>query len=336
MMVKRWLGLVMVLAVAVVLMSACDSGVQQTPVAPTLTPKAPEALPGVGPTQTPAPAGAKVAMEYVKRLEGATLAKVNGEAITWNDYEPALRQALLSLDQQYQLQWGDPAMQERLRYLQEDVLTQTVDRWLASQMAAAQGITVSDTQVEAKIEEQKTKVASSGQSANWEDFLKASGYTEESYKRYIRDNLLFEALVSAQDVEGKAEQLHLRYIPVTDEATAQAILAELKAGRKWEELASQYSQDPDTKDKGGDLGWYTPDNLPPEVADQALSLAPGQFSDVIQVKAGYMIVQVLERAMRDVDPDLLHQQQLDALLTKIDAERARASIEYLVNFVTEQ
>jgi len=339
MIVQRRLVLVMLLLFATLLAVGCNSDMQPTTDAPISTSgDFQETLPLAG-TPTPVPTGAKVAWEHIQRLDGATLARVNGEAITWDDYEPVLGQALASLDRQYELKWDDPAMQERLKHLQYDVLDQIVDRRLAGQMAAAQGITVSEAEVKIEFEQEKEAVLSgspSGSLADWDAFLQASGFTVESFKQFIRDRMLFEALLEAQEVATQTEQLHIRYIPVSDETTAQATLTELRAGRSFEELAAQYSEDPETKDKGGDLGWFSLDMLPSEIKEELLPLSTEDFSGVIKTQNGYMIVQILERALRDIEPEQVYQLQLDVLLAQIQRERNRAQIEYLVDFTVEQ
>jgi parvulin-like peptidyl-prolyl isomerase len=327
---RRWV-LVALLVLVSVLGSSCDSG-EETPGVLDPTQRVPPKMTAPSGTPTAAPVGAKVALEYVKRLEGATLARVNGEEIAWEDYEPTLRQTLLSLDRQYELQWGDPAMQERLRHLQQEVLDQLVDRWLAGQMAAALGIEVGDAEVDAAIEEEKSKVLESGGTVTWEAFLETNGFTEGAFRRFIRDRMVFDALLAEQDVEADAEQVRISYIPVSDEATAQAIQSELKAGRNFGELVSLYSEDPETKDKGGDLGWFPVDRLPPQIEDVVLSLSPGEFSDVITTQTGYMVLQVVAREVREVESDQVRQEQLAALLSQLQAERSRAEIEVLVDF----
>jgi peptidyl-prolyl cis-trans isomerase D len=76
---------------------------------------------------------------------------------------------------------------------------------------------------------------------------------------------------------------------------AEGILAEVKKGGKFEDLAKKYSEDPGTKDKGGDLGWLLQGQTVPEFEKAAFSLSPGQTSDLIHTVYGFHIIKVLEK-----------------------------------------
>ena len=67
----------------------------------------------------------------------------------------------------------------------------------------------------------------------------------------------------------------------------------------FEDLARQYSQEPASAAKGGDLGWLAPGDAGPEF-DQALtSLKPGEMSDVIESPFGFHVLRVIERKSED-------------------------------------
>jgi parvulin-like peptidyl-prolyl isomerase len=327
-------------AVFVLLASSCGS-TQETPQAPTATvqPTATEP-PAAAPTvdqagaavTTPSPSSVEVALQYIVRLDGTILARVNGQDITWEDYEPGLRQALTVLGQQYQIDWSDPAMQMRLKSVQNDVLKQTVDRWLLRQLAEEQGVALDDTEFQTQLDSERTQIMDSGRYADWNEFLEENGLTDNSFEWLLRDTMLLNLMVSQQTVDTQGEQTHLRHIVVTDEATAQEIEAELKAGGDWSQLAAEYSIDEQTKDAAGDLGWFSAELMSPEIKPIADTLAPGEFSEPIVMQSGVAIIQVVERAVRELDQRMIRQRQQDALLAEIETLRAKADIEYLVDF----
>ncbi|MCD2514810.1 peptidylprolyl isomerase [Massilia sp. G4R7] len=106
------------------------------------------------------------------------------------------------------------------------------------------------------------------------------------------------------------QQTHAGHIlmkptPTMDVAAVKRKLLEIKekiannAGT-FEDLARQYSQEPNSAAKGGDLGWLAPGDAGPEF-DQALSgLKPGEISDVIESPFGYHLIRVVERKSEDV------------------------------------
>jgi foldase protein PrsA len=227
-------------------------------------------------------------------------------------------------------------MQERLLQVQNDVLQQTVDRWLLRQIASDEGITVDESQLEAKVQSEKDSILSSSTYADWNEFLDKNGFTDDSFRQTIYDTMLLQAFAQAQQVAAEAEQVHLAHIVVGDEATAQEVWSKLQQGLDFETMVTQYSVDPDTKDKGGDLGWFTQDMMDVSVGNMAFSLEPGQFSEPIGTPRGYAIFKVLERDIRPLEALALQQRQQDAVMAKLEGVRQTAEIEYLVNFVGDQ
>ncbi|MGQ9598797.1 MAG: peptidylprolyl isomerase [Anaerolineae bacterium] len=333
--INRWVlgvsGLFLVL-----LMVSCGPTATPTPTVepPTATPQ-----PTVSSSATvSAPSVAsrlEMALKYIRRVEGATLATVNGQPITWEEYEPALRQTLLLVNQQHAINWDDPAMQARLWQLQNDVLKQVVDRYLMRNLATEQGIEVDPAQFKAQVEKEKNSILSSGRYPDWETFLRTSGLTEQTFEQVIHDTLLYSLLLSAQKVDTEAEQVRLAHIVVADEATAQEVASRLKGGEDFATLAAQYSLDDQTKNSGGDLGWFTQEMMAPEIGGIAFSLSVGQFSEPISTQRGYAIIKVLERGLHELEDQALRVRQQEALKGQIEAERAKATIKYLVDFQGE-
>ena len=76
---------------------------------------------------------------------------------------------------------------------------------------------------------------------------------------------------------------------------AEDILGQLKKGGKFDELAKKYSEDPGTKDKGGELGWIVQGQTVAEFEKTAFGLNPGQISDLVRTQYGFHIIKVLEK-----------------------------------------
>ncbi len=109
-------------------------------------------------------------------------------------------------------------------------------------------------------------------------------------------NAVTDAMVKAKYDKMKKDaaaqtQYDVLHILVKDKKTADDIVAQLKKGAKFTDLAKKYSVDPGSKDKGGDLGWSDGSSFVPEFTAALKQLKKGQYT-VIPVKTqfGYHII----------------------------------------------
>jgi peptidyl-prolyl cis-trans isomerase C len=137
---------------------------------------------------------------------------------------------------------------------------------------------------------------------------------------YMRNKLLMESLLHAEakaavtdaamrtvyddatkQMTGEKE-VHARHILVETEDEAKAIAAELKKGTDFAELARQKSKDPGAAAEGGDLGYFTKDQMVPEFAEMAFKLDKGQLSDPVKTQFGWHVIKVEDKRDRPVPP----------------------------------
>ncbi|MBW1947560.1 MAG: peptidylprolyl isomerase [Deltaproteobacteria bacterium] len=79
------------------------------------------------------------------------------------------------------------------------------------------------------------------------------------------------------------------------ESKAEDIKKKLENGEDFAKLAKKYSDDPGSRDKGGDLGFFTKGRMVPEFESAAFSLKPGELSDPVKTEFGYHIIEVKEK-----------------------------------------
>src|SRR5438874_7812291 len=89
--------------------------------------------------------------------------------------------------------------------------------------------------------------------------ITADRMSEAEYRAGLRSALITEKMrdIVTAGIGPTAEQVHARHILVANEAAAKDVLAKLKAGSDFAQLAAQYSLDMSSKQTGGDLGWFS-------------------------------------------------------------------------------
>jgi peptidyl-prolyl cis-trans isomerase D len=129
----------------------------------------------------------------------------------------------------------------------------------------------------------------------------------------IPDDMLkqqFQANIEQYQVPNQVHVQHILFKTVgkTDaeveeiKKKAEDVLKQAKKGAKFDELAKKYSEDPGSKDKGGDLSWIRQGQTVPEFEKTAFSLAPGQISDLVKTQYGFHIIKVLEKETAHTKP----------------------------------
>jgi peptidyl-prolyl cis-trans isomerase SurA len=107
----------------------------------------------------------------------------------------------------------------------------------------------------------------------------------------------------------RARHILIRVDAQTSEQTAIRRLEELRRrltiGDSFEQLAKDFSQDPGSAEKGGQLDWAYPGDLVPEFERAALGLARGQVSEPVRTVFGFHLIEVLDRKQEPLTEDRL-------------------------------
>jgi len=119
-------------------------------------------------------------------------------------------------------------------------------------------------------------------------------------KAAVTDAALRKVYDDAVKQMGKDEEVHARHILVETEDEAKTVLAELKNGGDFEKLAKGKSKDPSAAQNGGDLGYFTKEQMVPEFADTAFKLGKGQLSDPVKSQFGWHVIRAEDKRAKPV------------------------------------
>ena len=159
--------------------------------------------------------------------------------------------------------------------------------------------------------------------------LLMEGLLTAEAKSAVTDEAMKKVYAEATKQMGEEKEVHARHILVEKEDEAKAILADLKKGGDFVAIAKEKSKDPGSKETGGDLGYFTKDQMVPEFADAAFKLDKGQLSDPIKTQFGWHVLKVedkrnrpvpeFEKVKDQVETFVVRRAQAD-LVTKLRAE----------------
>jgi len=232
---------------------------------------------------------------------GATAALAQNIAIVNGKAVPKARMDSLSLQLQSTGRPITPEVQEQMRQhlIALEVFTQEADKL---------GLASSD-EFKAQMELARQTVL-----ANQliKDFEKKNAVTDELLKAE------YDKFAAANG----GKEIKARHILVDKEADAAAIIASLKKGAKFDEIAKKRSKDTGSGAKGGDLDWANPSSYVPEFSAALLALKKGQLTDkAVKTQFGFHVIRVDDvrdiklPAFDEVKPQIADQMKQDKRAT---------------------
>lgn len=205
---------------------------------------------------------AAVAAAPAPAAEDKPIISINGAALTTQDLATYARDLMASRGQQVS---------------QQELLNTFVDRELLYQEALTKGIDKLPAVIRELDSQRKTLLGN----MVINDLVSKSPVTEDDLRKAYQ-----EIVVNRKITEYKA-----RHILVGSEGEAKDIIAKLDKGETFSELAKSKSTDTDTSGKGGDLGWFVPTQILPELSQAVTSLTKGQYTKApVKSKFGWHIL----------------------------------------------
>ncbi|MED3744549.1 peptidylprolyl isomerase [Peribacillus psychrosaccharolyticus] len=174
--------------------------------------------------------------------------------------------------------------------------------------AKKEDIKITDKEID---KEMKTLIESYGDEETFEQQLATTGATkstlEKDIVKYLQTVKLLEPRIKISDEEintyfkenkdslAQEEQVEASHILVESKAEAKDIIEKLADGKKFADLAKEYSTDTASAEKGGELGFFGKGEMAEEFEKVAFSLEKGKISDPVKTSYGYHIIKVTDK-----------------------------------------
>ncbi len=161
-------------------------------------------------------------------------------------------------------------------------------------------------------------------------------YLERQLEAQVTDQKLHDAYKQLLDKVSNIQEVHARHILFSPDdkgkAQAEEAIKKLNSGAKWEDVAKEYSSGP-TGQSGGDLGYFSKDEMVPEFADAAFALDNGKYTkEPVKSQFGWHVIQVLDKRKKpepefdQVKPQLEAKLRQDALQDMVETWSKDAKI----------
>ncbi|MGM0874689.1 MAG: peptidylprolyl isomerase [Bacillota bacterium] len=197
---------------------------------------------------------------------------------------------------------------------------------------------VTDKEIDAKIKDYKKQF---GGEEGLKQALEQNGVPDEqAFKKLVARELLAQKAttdgvkVSEEEIKKEfedkyKEEIKASHILVKDEKTANEVKAKLDKGEDFAQLASEFTIDPGSKDKGGDLGYFIKGMMVPEFDEVVFSLKVNKVSDPLKTQYGYHIIKVTDKKTNTFEDkkDVIEKElkfakakPIDTLISKLQKE----------------
>ena len=262
------------------------------------------------------------------------IARINNQIVTHTEYLRSKEQLKQEAQQQ------DPANADKLvAEKDKDILRDLIDQQLLLEKGKDLGITA-DTEVIKRLDQMRKEMKLESME-DLEKAAVSQGISFEDFKQNLKNQIITQQVISKEvgsrmsiskeelqqfydehkNQMERPEQIRLSELlvstekkdkdknPPTDEAAqlaaAQAkaddLRAQIRKDGKFDEIAKKNSDGP-TAAQGGDLGYFKRGTLAKELEDKTFAMKPGDVSDVIRTKQGFVILEVAEHQMAGVPP----------------------------------
>ncbi|MFC0417397.1 peptidylprolyl isomerase [Cytobacillus solani] len=236
---------------------------------------------------------------------------------------------------------GDISKDELYNSMKEKYGEQAL-RELVYEKVLSEKYKVTDEELNEKVDELKEQLG-----ANFELALQQYGYKDEDdLKATFKTGLMQEkaAIKDVKVTEKEVKEYYDNYKPqikarhilikVDEDTTAEEakkkideVKKKLNEGGKFEDLATEYSEDPGSAANGGDLGWFGAGQMVPEFEEAAYALDVNEISEPVKSQHGYHVIQTTEKKEKKPFDEMKKDMEYELKVSKIDGATIEKAME---------
>jgi len=266
------------------------------------------AMPAVAAEKKAAPAKGAPAAPAAQSGEDPVVARVNGTVLHRSELELQLRGAPAQIQQQ------------PLDKVYPVLLNNMVNAELLEQAAKKAKID-QNAQVKQELAAAQTQILVNAYVASLARSQITEAKLRQAYDQYAKE-------------APQTEEVHARHILVATEQEAKDIIEQLKKGADFATLAKDKTTDPSGKSNGGDLGYFTKQDMVPEFANAAFAMKPGEFSQTpVHTQFGWHVIKVEDKragkagTYEQVAPEIAQQMTQQIVQAKLKELASQAKVE---------
>lgn len=224
-------------------------------------------------------------MYKVTKVLPFPIARTGSSFVSYNDYLFEINHYMHYYRTQQQLDFNSDAGQRQLAEFKKRALDKVINDAYIKKIAQEKGVSVSDKEVDDQISIVREQNRLGGNQKELEAVLEDFwGWSIDDFKQSLKRQLLAQKVLSKLDTDA-----HNR---------ANSAYAQLQAGKDFQTLAKEVSEDPSTKANGGDYGFQvdkTNRDISAVVVQALFGLKPGEYSKVVDAGYGLEIVKNIEQ-----------------------------------------
>lgn len=305
--------------------------------------------------------GCNMIAKTPEAIQKSTVATVNGEKITRGDLDknPSLVQVIDQIKQQY----GDNYDKNQdavsvLKTQKEQVLDNMITEKVIEQKAKELKLSPDEAKLKTEVDAQYNQIKKQqfgNDETKFQAALKQQNFTEQSLKdafstqmrsqetlKNITNSVTKDVKISDKDIQDyyknnqakfteKPNRIQVSHILLKTEDDAKKVKARLDKGEDFAKVAKEVSQDTNTKDKGGDLGFvnYVDSGFDPTFMSAAIALKVGGISAPVKTSYGYHVIKCVKKEEYPV-------KKLDAVKAQIKTQLENDQKQKLLQQKVEQ